>query len=179
MEEVQMINEILFPKRKYNRLKNYDYNSYGLYFLTICTKDRKCLLSRIVGGGVLDAPYPELTEKGQIVKKWIDSMNGTYATVKTVKYVIMPNHIHLLVSVTENTGSVHYGPSGTPAPTNALIPRYISTLKRMCNRDAGTVLWQRSYHDHVIREEKDFQRIWQYIDTNPVRWEQDCFYMEE
>ena len=172
-----MINDILFPKRKHNRLESYDYSSYGVYFLTFCTINRKCILSRIVGGGVLDAPYPNLTNMGRIVEKRIQSMNQVYQDIQTIKYVIMPNHVHLLVSVQPE--SEGHGPSGTPAPTNALIPPYISTLKRMCNKEIGENIWQRSYHDHVIRGEKDFQMIWQYIDTNPARWEQDCFYMEE
>ena len=172
-----MINDILFPKRKPNRLESYDYSRFGVYFLTFCTKNRKCILSRIVGGGVLDAPYPDLTKMGRIVEKRIQSMNEVYGDIKTTKYVIMPNHVHLLVSVQPE--SEGYGPSGTPAPTNALIPQYISTLKRMCNKEIGENIWQRSFHDHVIRGEKDFQMIWQYIDTNPARWEQDCFYMED
>ena len=67
----------------------------------------------------------------------------------------------------------------TPAPTNAVIPHYVSTFKRLCNREFGKDIWQRSFHDHIIRDEAHYQLIWQYIDTNPARWQQDCFYTEE
>ena len=91
----------------------------------------------------------------------------------------MPNHIHLLGhSDREETGSAA-GTSRTPSPTSALIPQYVSTLKRMCNKEIGRNIWQRSYHDRIIRDDAEYDMIWQYIDTNPIRWEQDCFYTEE
>ena len=60
-----------------------------------------------------------------------------------------------------------------------VIPRYVSTFKRLCNRETGINIWQRFYHDHIIRGQADFEMIWNYIDTNPARWEQDCFYTVE
>ena len=167
------------PNRKNNRLKNYDYSTSGAYFLTICAKNKRCMFARIVGGGVLDAPQVQLTDFGNVIKNRIMSMNETYSHVKTEKYVIMPNHIHLLVSINDNNVICGNGPSGTPAPTNAKIPQYVSALKRLCNREIGINVWQRSYHDHIIRSQSDYDMIWQYIDTNPIRWEQDCFYTEE
>ena len=91
----------------------------------------------------------------------------------------MPNHVHLLVCIDRAEDITRSGTSRTPSPTNAIIPRYVSTFKRLCNREIGTNIWQRSYHDHIIRGQSDFDMIWQYIDTNPIRWEQDCFYTEE
>ena len=87
------------------------------------------------------------------------------------KYVIMPNHIHMILAI-ESSG----GPSRAPAPTNAMIPRTVASLKRFCNREIGENIFQRSYHDHVIRDEADYRRIWHYIDTNPAKWEADCFF---
>ena len=168
-----------YPKRKKNRLGYYDYNQNGAYFITICTNDRKCILSRIVGGGVLDAPATHLSDLGTIVERRIREMNRVYPDVQTVKYVIMPNHVHLLVCIDRSENRAGYGPSRTPAPTNAVIPRYVSTFKRLCNREFGKDIWQRSFHDHIIRDEAHYQLIWQYIDTNPARWQQDCFYTEE
>ena len=92
------------------------------------------------------------------------------------KYVIMPNHIHLILLV-EDTASA--GTSRAPSPTNAVIPHFVSTLKRFCHRDIGTQIFQRSYHDHVIRDEADYLKIWQYIDNNPARWQEDCFYITD
>ena len=167
------------PARKKNRLKNYDYNKNGAYFITICTENRKCLLSEIVGGGVLDAPETYLLAFGIVVDRRIREMNRIYTNVQTVKYVIMPNHIHLLVCIDTMENFSGNGTSRTPSPTNEIIPQYISTFKRLCNREFGGNIWQRSYHDHIIRDEAHYQLIWNYIDTNPIRWEQDCFYTEE
>ena len=187
-----------YPKRKKNRLEKYDYSQNGAYFITICTDDRKCLLSRIVGGGVLDAPATHLSHYGTVVERRIQEMNRVYPDVQTVKYVIMPNHVHLLVCISRSGNRAGHGPSTapagacgeqppkaalserrTPAPTNAVIPHYVSTFKRLCNREFGKDIWQRSFHDHIIRDEAHYQLIWQYIDTNPARWQQDCFYTEE
>ena len=96
--------------------------------------------------------------------------------VRVDKYVIMPNHVHLLIFVDE---TVSDGMSKAPSPTNAVIPHFVSTLKRFCHRDIGRKIFQRSYHDHVIREERDYLRIWAYIDGNPARWREDCFYTED
>ena len=70
------------------------------------------------------------------------------------------------------------GPSGTPAPTNETLPKLISTFKRFTNHKCGVPLWQRSYHEHVIRNEKDYQEIWEYIENNPARWAEDRYYQE-
>ena len=72
---------------------------------------------------------------------------------------------------TERTGR-----RGRRPPTRAVVPNVISALKRLVNREAGTNIWQRSYHDHVIRGEADYREIWTYIDTNPARWGEDCYY---
>ena len=106
-------------------------------------------------------------------------MNAVYQDVQTVKYVIMPNHVHLLVCIDQAEDITRQGTSRTPSPTNEIIPRYVSAFKRMCNREIGQNIWQRSFHDRIIRNEPEYQMVWQYIDTNPLRWEQDCFYTEE
>ena len=100
-----------FPKRKQNRLKDYDYDSAGAYFITVCTQDRKCLLSYIVGGGAFDAPENQLTSMGKIVEKYIQSGNHI-DRVTVEKYVIMPNHVHLLLIVDMVDGT-----SRAPSPT--------------------------------------------------------------
>ena len=162
------------PIRKPNRLPQFDYSTPGAYFITICTKDKKCILGDIVGGGALDAPQICLSQNGRIVEWYILSGNQI-SGVMVDKFVIMPNHIHLIVMVDETACS---GTSRAPSPTNAVIPHFVSTLKRFCHRDIGRVIFQRSYHDHVIRNEKDYLKIWEYIDNNPYRWEEDCFYTE-
>ncbi len=166
------------PKRKSTRLKGYDYSTPGAYFITICTKGRKQLLSKIsVGTGVLDCPQNVLTSYGKIANKHLVNMSDFYENIKIDKFVIMPNHIHLLVQILETENS--NGPSGTPVPTNSLIAQIVSTFKRFCNKEYGENIWQGRSNDHVIRSEKDYREIWQYIDSNVIKWEKDCFYVDE
>ena len=162
------------PYRKPNRLPTFDYSTPGAYFITICTQDRKCILGKIVGGGALDAPVVQLNDLGLIVEKYIRS-GERISGISVDKYVIMPNHIHVILFVDETyTG----GTSKAPSPTNTAIPHFVSTLKRFCHRDIGKIIFQRSYHDHVIRNEQDYLKIWEYIDNNPISWREDCFYEE-
>ena len=113
-----------------------------------------------------------LSRCGEIVEKYIQKMNYQYDNVCIDKYVIMPNHIHLILVVKNN------GMSRAPSPTNAIVPKFVSLFKRYCNREYGENIFQRSFHDHIIRDENDYQKIWNYIDTNPIKWREDCFYTE-
>lgn len=182
-----------FPKRKEIRLKEYDYSANGAYFVTVCTKDRKNILSTIRVGGAhtpsanvsphsgrrpcrrtLDAPIVKLTEIGKSIENNIIKMNVLYENIKVKDYVIMPNHIHLIITVKEN------GRSGAPAPTraNARIPRYVSTLKRFVNKECKCDIWQRSYYDHIIRNEADYMEKQKYILANPGKWVEDEYYSQ-
>ena len=162
------------PQRKPNRLPAFDYSTPGAYFITICTKDKKCMLGHVVGGGALDAPQIQLTSIGRIAYTHILSGNSIPGIIVD-KFVIMPNHIHMIILIEETAQN---GTSKAPSPTNAHIPHFVSTFKRFCHRDAGKVIFQRSYHDHVIRGEQDYLKIWEYIDSNPAKWKEDCFYKE-
>ncbi|MBE6654995.1 MAG: hypothetical protein E7608_06005 [Ruminococcaceae bacterium] len=113
--------------RKTTRLSGADYNGTGAFFLTICTQNRRCLLSRIVGTGVLDGPKVELTKYGQIADKYIKQLDGFYDNLSVKSYVIMPNHIHIMLFIKADRN----GPSGTPVPTtvqNTLTARFLSTI---------------------------------------------------
>ena len=164
-----------FPIRKPNRIPDFDYSTPGAYFLTICISDRKCILGKIVGGGDLDAPQMVLSHIGRVVQQNIE-VSRQIPNIRVDKYVIMPNHVHLILFV-DACGSG--GTSRSPSPTNATVPRYVSCLKRFCHHALHSVIFQKSYHDHVIRNEADYLKIWNYIDTNPARWEKDCFYEQE
>ena len=169
------------PNRKPNRLPIMDYSASGVYFVTVCTQDRRCILSRIsgeaaisVGGDVLDAPKVVLTQYGRIIEKYIKQLNNFYNYISIEKYVIMPNHIHILINV---CGS---GASGTSPPTkqHSVVPQFVSTLKRFCNKEIGQNIFQRSFHDHIVRDLADYAAIWQYIDNNPLKWQLDKYYTE-
>ena len=160
--------------RRNTRLREYDYNSQGAYFLTICTENRKCILSRIVQTGVLDEPNIELLPYGQIAVKYINQLNDFYDHITVESYVIMPNHIHILLQILE-------GPSRTPVPTyqNSAVSSFVSTLKRFCNKEYGKNIWQPRSYDHIIRDQADFERHLQYIYENPFGWQKDELYTNE
>lgn len=176
-----------FPNRKSTRLAAINYDSTGVYFLTICTKERKQLLSRIVGDGAstsqifqhfTDVPRVELTQKGMVVEKYIlSSLNVKW--VKEINYVIMPNHIHILVFV---KSQMIPRDVEAPSPTNRqnqFVPRFVSTLKRLCNKEIGYNIFQRSYYDHIIRNDRDLDEHIRYILENPLNWQLDELYSEE
>lgn len=168
-----MNEEKHFPERKPTRLRGYDYSNYGGYFITICAQGRKQRFSR-VGEGL---PLPQLTTEGKIVEKWICDIHVTYPNVFVDQYVIMPNHIHLLLTIRD------LGGRGDPSPTiGAIIGRlkYFATVEiNAHNKADGQKIFQRSYHDHIIRNGKDYEKIFDYIQNNPARWEDDCFYAAE
>ena len=159
-----------YPTRKKNRLSNYDYSQNGAYFITICTENRKCLLSTIVGA-IIDRPaYSRLTAAGEKVEEAIRGIQVHYPNVRLEKYVIMPNHIHLLLMIDTLHGR------SMIAPTISTVVRH---MKGFATRSIGHRVFQKSFHDHIIRDQAHFDLIWNYIDTNPIRWKQDCFYTEE
>ncbi|MBQ7906940.1 MAG: transposase [Clostridia bacterium] len=136
------------------------------------------MLSDIVGAGVLDCPRVHLKEYGEIVDKQINSLASFYTNIFIDAYVIMPNHVHMLLRIQSDEN----GQSGTPAPTNranSVISRFVSKLKRFSNKETGEKIWQRSFHDHVIRGRRDYEEIYSYICQNPLLWERDELYTEE
>ena len=162
------------PQRKSNRISNYDYNQNGAYFVTICTQDRKKILSKIsVGTPVSGCPQElclQLLPYGVIADKYIRQMNDFYQNLSVEKYTIMPDHIHLLITIHSMDG--HPG-RGVPTKVNdrtSVIARFVGTLKRFCNKEYGENIWQGRYYDHVIRNQQDYEEIWQYIENNPRKW---------
>lgn len=156
------------PKRKPNRLKNFDYSSDGLYFITVCVKNHENMLWHNVGATIGRPQEITLSEYGIIVDKAIKNIHIHYTDFKIDKYVIMPNHIHLLIRI-------NYREIGRPmvAPT---ISTVIQQMKGIVTKQIGFSIWQKSFHDHIIRNEKEYLKIWEYIENNPLRWKEDCFY---
>ena len=155
------------------RLPCWDYGDAGCYFVTFCTKDRRCILSQIVGRDDPGAPLVQLTSTGDDLLQHVEEIPTYYPNVTLHNYVIMPNHVHLLLSI----DATEEGAPGSSRPTQQLF-RIVSVLKRLSNQYAKTNLWQKSFHDHIIRNEHDYLRIWQYIDTNPLKWELDRYYTQ-
>ena len=163
------------PVRKGIRLKEYDYSWAGCYFITICVKEKHEMLGKVVGDGVLDVPHVQLSEYGNTIEKHIAAINAHYNQIAIQKHIVMPNHVHMLISVKDGDGC-GCGTSRTPSPTNAVIPALVSTLKCFVSKDCGFSFWQRAYHDRVIRGHAEYQRVWQYIDENPLRWAEDEYH---
>ena len=124
------------------------------------------MLGKIVGRDAHIAPRILLSEYGVIVAKHIEKMNTCYAGVHVDNHVVMPNHVHLLISIC--------GAMMASRPTT--ISTLVHSFKTMVTRDLGFPIFQASYHDHIIRDEDDYRRIWQYINDNLAHWQNDCYY---
>lgn len=145
--------------RKQNRLENFDYNQNGAYFITICVKDRKKILCDIVGANIV---RPQLTQYGEIVNKAIKNIPSHYNSITIDKYVIMPDHVHLLLRIhSTNDGRTMFAPT---------LDRVIKQTKGYITKQIGFPIFQRSYYDHIIRNQKDYNEIWEYIENNPKKW---------
>ncbi len=162
------------PIRKNIRLKHYDYSQAGYYFVTICTNKRMNLFWNMKCRGDLWSPEIGIKEMplshiGKIVDAEINRINSFYENVEINKYVVMPNHIHMIIVLYNENGR------SKTAPT---ISRIVQQFKGSISKQVGFSLWQKSFYDHIIRNEREYQEIWQYIDTNPKRWEEDEYYIE-
>ena len=147
-----------YYSRKSARIPNYDYTTCNYYFVTICTHNRRCIF------GLPD----NLNTNGKIAKKHIEEIEKHYDSVKVDQYAVMPNHIHMIV-VMENSNH----------NLNQIIAQYKSGVTReIRERYSDITVWQRSYHDHVIRDRKSYETIWNYIEGNPLNWNKDCFYID-
>ena len=161
------------PKRKPTRLKNYDYSSEGAYFITICSHNRKMLFSNIVGA-IHESPENQLNSIGKTIDYYINNLENRF-NITVDKFVIMPNHIHIIIAIDQR--SIRE----STLQKRSTVSKAIGYLKMNASRDIhkngyGEKIWQRSFHDHIIRGEKDYLKIWNYIDTNPQKWKEDCFY---
>ncbi len=151
------------------RLPGYDYSYEGCYFLTICTRNKEEILGRVarcVDGG---ASFVELTDTGEMVKRHVENMDDADGGVRLEHYVVMPNHVHLLILLSDGTPKA-------ASPTGATIPRIVNSLKGLTSKKFGCSMWQRGYYDRIVRGEGEYRRIWDYIDTNPQRWEEDDYF---
>ena len=171
-------NRVNLPKRKNTRLRGFDYSQTGAYFITICTHNRKCLFSNIVGA-IHELPENKLTQYGELAEQIIQFLPGRFH-ISILKYVIMPNHIHLIIKIKNDNKKRAIRES--PLQYNrSIIDKAIGFLKMNVSKKVHNTfadkIWQRSYHDHIIRDERDYQKICEYIDTNVLRWDKDCFYV--
>ena len=155
--------------RKPNRLADYDYAGPGAYFVTICTKDRKCLLSRIAVGATCGRPdMVELTKAGEAVKAELLKIPEIYGSIRVDSYVVMPNHVHAIFVMEENDGQSKRSPA---------ISRVIQQMKGTVTKKLGQGIWQKGFYDHVIRDEQDYRIRRKYIEENPAKWALDEYHL--
>lgn len=162
------------PKRKHPRLDHYDYSLGGIYFVTICTQDRRSLLSRVVGRGLAPAEV-ELTEYGKIAEQQLFLLEQRYPYVKIDHYVIMPNHLHVILILDDETA----GASPRPTVTD-IVCTYKSLATRECKkRKYIEKLFQTSFYEHIVRNGQDYDEHVKYICENPMYWCQDKLYLAD
>lgn len=135
------------------------------------------MFSRIVGA-LHEAPELQLTLYGKIVDDVIQELPERFS-IQIPKYVIMPNHIHLLI-VVENPDLLR-ALREAPLQKRSLIAKTVGYLKMNVSKRIHAYypsekVWQRLYHDHIIRNDQDYREIWEYIDNNPMKWRLDRFY---
>ena len=148
-----------FPQRKSPRMKAFDYRSPNCYFVTICTKGKACLF---------DNPA-WLSSYGRIARECMEAIPAHCPGVTVDQLVVMPNHVHAIIILHSSSLSL-----------STVVGSYKSAASRKIRATSPALtVWQASFHDHVIRNGEDYERIWNYIYTNPARWLDDCFYTPE
>lgn len=160
-------------KRRSLRLQHYDYGSEGLYFVTICCRNKAHLFGKIINGDMM------LNGIGEIARQEWCNTPRIRQNIRLHDFVVMPNHVHAVIEITENLGR---GVWHTPSPHTTLrspshtLGAVVRGYKSAVSKQAGFPVWQRNYHEHIIRSETSYAAIAEYVRTNPQRWLEDCFY---
>jgi len=159
------------PKRKLQRLSGYDYSQCGVYFVTLCTQNKRCLFGNYGDGNVI------INDAGKMVDRIILEVNCFYPEVTVENHVIMPNHLHALLAIQE-AGTTR---RSFPTSISENIQRfktfttrlYIEGVHKGIYPPFEGKIWQKSFHDHIIRDEIDLTTHLDYIDNNPIRFMDD------
>jgi len=161
------------------RLEGYGYSQPGAYFITLVTQHRECLFGEVVGGEM------RMNQFGKIVERaWID-LPFHYPHIILEAFVIMPNHMHGIMDIKVGDDDYcrggseilpykikRYGLSEIVRALKSFSARRINQIRSM----KGATVWQRSFYDHIIRDEQDHRNIWEYIQINPQKWQEDEFH---
>lgn len=178
------------------RLPEYDYANEGAYFVTICVQNREPLFGKIVDGEMI------LNDAGKMVGQWYQKIADKYPNAECGDYIVMPNHFHCIIHIVDsfvgadprvrpeipNGNDAQGGHMGPPLRT--ALPQIIQWFKTMTTNDYirgvktqhwavfDRRLWQRNYFEHIIRYSQLYQRISEYIQTNPLHWKEDALFSE-
>jgi len=181
-----------FKHRRSIRLPGFDYSQGGAYFVTICSYNRECLFGEIVDGEM------RLNETGEMVASCWEELPNHFPGLTTETFIVMPNHVHCVVMFENDppdVGATHASPSGHVRPgvgathaspswengpkkrsLGAVIGSFKAAATRHINKNSqtpGLPVWQRNYHEHVVRDEEELAIILEYIENNPLKWELD------
>lgn len=181
-------------QRKSLRLATFNYAKPGAYFVTICTKDNKNIFGKIRNGVV------ELSEEGLIAYRCWQEITSHFGNVSIDEFVIMPNHVHGIIEILDvgarfiaprkSNGSNYGGFAGRGNPMGSgslgeIVRWFKGRITYECQKGAinraptdiinTAAIWQRNYHDHIVRDDEDLNRIRQYIRENPAKWNNDVF----
>jgi REP element-mobilizing transposase RayT len=169
--------------RRSVRLKDRDYSAFGAYYITLCTQGKECWFGEVASHKV------ELTDVGEKTKEFLLAVPDHHPQVGLGEFVVMPNHVHSIILFTSRGVQLnaptkpHNRPqkdnyfstiSPSPKSLGVVVRTYKGAVVNWCRKnDFGYFNWQRGYYEHVIRDEEDFQRIVEYIQNNPARWNLD------
>lgn len=175
------------------RLQSFDYSTEGMYFVTICVQNKKSIFGDISDGAMT------LNVAGKMIDNWWQKLPDKFDNIKIDEYCIMPNHFHGIINIVgvrlcarpDNDKYKDNGPirrTRGSAPTLSTIIQWFKTMST--NEYIHNVktnnwpsfdkhLWQRSYYEHIIRNETDLLKIQEYIQSNPNNWEKDENYVEK
>jgi putative transposase len=174
--------------RKRNRLFGYDYSQNNLYFVTICVEDRECCFGTIVGTGRdlsqhnqnpahSENPICQIMQRNQygtIAYDRLEWLEHQYEYVLLHSYIVMPNHIHAIIEIDSDMASEQ---SIKIKSLSELVGAYKTTSSKQIHLAGfSSFSWQRSFHDHIIRNDASYERISNYIETNQERWNTDTFF---
>lgn len=181
----------MFKSKKQFRYKGFDYSQPGFYFVTICTKNREFFFGDIVKGEM------HFSKIGFMAEKLWQEIPISFSIARLDKYVVMPNHIHLVIEIIKDYGQIESCNGDVEMPINtkeedvsegssrnlqplkknslsSIINHFKGGLKKFCNKNnLEYFAWQDKFYDHIIRDENDLDRIRQYIDQNIVKWDRD------
>jgi len=159
--------------RKPNRLRNYDYSQNGMYFVTICTKGKKCFFGKVVNSKM------ELNIIGKITRKYLIDIPKHRTEVTIDEFIIMPNHIHLIVELIDTVVTEQCYVTTSNDENIGLLSKIIQSYKGVVTKEINELYpnnnfqWQRSFYDHVIRQHESLNKIREYIMINPQEWNKD------
>ena len=174
-----------FPERRHHRLKNYDYSSNGAYFITICSYKKLHIFGSIENGVMTYSKYGEIACEEINKTNLLRNENG----IKITNWVVMPNHIHLLIEIShdflfDTNPQFEKFSKPTKQSIATIVRAYKSSVTKEIHKllddsnghgsPCPYVIWQNGYYDNIIKNDKMYEKVSQYIDSNPALWQDDC-----